>query len=156
MADELQSVEAWLSPLLARLGGAERRALMTDIGRDLRRSQQARIARQENPDGTPYAPSKPRQMRGKGLRGKAGRVKRTAMFKKLRTAKFMKVEASAEGLAIGFRSRAAYVARVHQEGLPERVARGGPEYTYPVRKLLGFSDTERERIIDQVLAHLVK
>lgn len=156
MADDLNAIEGWLSPLLARLGGAERRALMTDIGRDLRRSQQARIARQENPDGTAYAPRKPRMVRGKGLRDKAGRVKRQAMFRKLRTAKFLKVEASAEGLALGYSSRAAYLARVHQEGLPERVARGGPEYTYPVRKLLGFTDPERQQIIDKVLAHLVK
>lgn len=154
--DELQAVEAWLSPILQRLGAGERRALMTAIGRDLRRGQQARMKRQENPDGSAFEPRRPRAARAKGLREKAGRIKREAMFRKLRTAKYLKVEATAEGLAIGFSGRAAYVARVHQEGLSERVAKDGPQYQYPQRKLLGFTDQEREQIIDQVLAHLVK
>lgn len=156
MDDELRALEAWAAPFLAKLSPAQRRAVLVDIGRELRRSQQARIASQTNPDGSEYAPRKARQLRGKGLREKAGRVKRQAMFRKLRTAKFLKVEVTAEGLAIGFSGRAAYLARVHQEGLAERVARGGPSVTYPVRQLLGLTGAEREKLLDQLLTHLAK
>lgn len=156
MEDELLAIEAWAGPMLSALGNSERRALLLDIGRELRRSQQRRIADQANPDGTPYAPRKKRVDRSKGLREKAGRIKREAMFRKLRAAKFLKVEATAEGLSVGYSGRAAYVARVHQEGLSERVARGGPQYTYPKRSLLGFTDPDRAMIVDKLLAHFAR
>lgn len=156
MDDDLRAFEEWATTLLSRLAPGERRAVMLDVARELRRRQQARIAAQQNPDGSAYAPRKPRLIRGKGVRGKAGRIKRQAMFRKLRTARFLKVETTAEGLAIGYGGRAAYLARVHQEGLAERVARDGPSYTYPVRQLLGLDDADRDMIRDRLLSHLVK
>ncbi|MCD9124032.1 phage virion morphogenesis protein [Cupriavidus sp. UGS-1] len=156
MDDDLQAIEQWGAALLARMTRSERRAALLEIGRELRRSQQARIAGQQNPDGSAYAPRKARAALNKGARDKAGRIKREAMFRKLRTARFLKVEVTDEGLAVGFSGRGAYVARVHQEGRTERVARDGPEYTYPERKLLGFTKAEREMIRDRMVTHLVK
>lgn len=148
--DDLSAIEDWASSLLAQLQPTARRAVAADIGRELRRSQQARIKDQRNPDGTPYDPRKPK------LRAKAGRIKRRAMFAKLRTSTYLKVEATSSGLAVGFAGRVAAVARVHQDGESAPVRPGGPRYKYPVRQLLGFTAAEREMIRDKLLAHLTQ
>lgn len=128
---------------------------MRDIARELRRSQQVRIAAQRNPDGTGYESRKVRHS-DKKLRSKRGRIKRTAMFMKLRTARWMKIEASERQLAIGFSGRIARVARVHQFGEKAPVVPGGSEYPYPVRVLLGLTDLDRELIRENLLRHLTE
>lgn len=148
MADDLQTLEEWAAPLLARLEAKERRRLARAVARDLRRSQRERIKAQQNPDGTPYAPRKPQ------LRAQAGAIRRKTMFTKLRTAKYLKAKASADSAEVGFVGRIAQIARVHQLGLRARVDRDGPQYDYPQRQLLGFTDQDRELIQDSLLRHL--
>jgi len=46
MANDLQALEAWAAPLLAKLEAKERRALARSIARDLRRHQRERIRAQ--------------------------------------------------------------------------------------------------------------
>ncbi|WP_322029098.1 phage virion morphogenesis protein [Paraburkholderia sp. J76] len=155
-ADELQAVERWAGALLMQLSPAGRSRAMLDIARELRRSQQARIAAQQDPDGTAYTPRKIKAKKdGKKLRGKRGRIKRAAMFAKLRTARYMQIEAAPAGLAIGFAGRVARIARIHQLGEVAPVAPGGPQVRYPARVLLGFSDSERDLIRDRLLSHVV-
>lgn len=151
--DELSAVETWAGALLGQLSPAGRRTVMRDVARELRRSQQKRIAAQQNPDGSAYEPrkAKPRQ---KKARDKRGRIKRTAMFMKLRTARLMKVEAEADGFAVGFAGRVARIARVHQDGQQAPVAPAGPQYRYPARVLLGFTNAERTMIRDRLVAHV--
>ncbi|MDN4056335.1 phage virion morphogenesis protein [Massilia sp. YIM B02763] len=157
MMDDLYVLEDWLGGLLSQLSPAERRRAAIDVGRELRRSQQKRIVQQRNPDGTAYEPRKARQfMRNARLREKAGRIKRKAMFAKLRTARFMKVEADSSGVSVGFAGRVARLARVHQEGQTAEVTRGGPSHTYPVRQLLGFTEADQEMIRDKLLEHLAR
>ncbi|HFX2802441.1 TPA: phage virion morphogenesis protein [Pseudomonas aeruginosa] len=150
MADNLQALEDWAAPLLAKLEPGERRKLSQQIGRTLRRSQQQRIGEQRNPDGTAYAPRK-----AKNLRGKAGRIKRR-MFAKLRQAKHLRVQSSADGVAIGFTGRVARIARVHQYGLRDRPERGQADVQYERRELLGFTEADLEMIRDQLLEHLTR
>lgn len=154
--DELSVVESLLSGLLTRLEPAGRVAAMRDIARTLRRSQQQRIASQKNPDGTAYDARKVRAKPDGRQRDKRGRVKRAAMFVKMRTGRFLKVETDATGLAIGFDGRVARLARVHQFGERSRVAPGGPEYKYPARMLLGMTEADRELIRDLLLKHITK
>jgi phage virion morphogenesis protein len=155
MKDELQAVEKWAGALLAQLAPAARRKVMLDIARELRRSQQTRIAAQQDPDGSAYTPRKVKaQTSGKKLRSKRGRIRRSVMFAKLRTARYMEVEATSAGLAIGFAGRVARIARVHQLGEVDRVSPGGPEVRYPARVLLGFTDTDRELIRNMLLQHI--
>ena len=149
--DELSALESWAGGLLSQLSPAARRAALRDIGRELTRSQRTRIAQQRNPDGSAYENRKPRP---KHLRDKAGRIKRAAMFAKLRQARFLRAETDAQGLAIGFAGRVARVARIHQFGESDRIAPGGPQYTYPARVLLGFTDDDREMIRDLLLKHI--
>jgi len=150
--DDLQQLEQWVAPMLAKLQPGERRSLARAIGVELRRSQQQRIAQQRNPDGNAYVPRK----REKRLRDKAGRIKRGAMFERIRLAKHFKVQTDADQIAVGFLGRVARIARVHQEGLTDRVSREGPSVRYERRQLLGFTARDRSRIRDQLIDHLTQ
>ncbi|MEB1933733.1 phage virion morphogenesis protein [Xanthomonas arboricola] len=146
--DELSALETWAAPLLARLQPGERRTLARKIGTELRRSQSQRIGKQQAPDGSPYAPRKQQ------LRQKSGRVKRAKMFAKLRQAKYFKVSASFDQVSVGFVGSVSRIARVHQDGLTERVRPGGPMARYERRVLLGLSAEDRQIVRDQLLDHL--
>jgi len=150
--DDLQAFENWADPLLAKLTPAARRKLAMDVGRALRRSQQKRIAAQQAPSGSPFEPRKPRKKAEDRPRAKSGRIKRKAkaMFAKLRTAKMMTIERDANGVSIGWSNRVARIARVHQEGLSSQVAPGGVMYRYPVRQVLGLSQSDRDMIRDML------
>jgi phage virion morphogenesis protein len=150
MAADLSALEDWAGALLARLSATERRKLNQDIARELRKSQQQRILDQRNPDGSAYAPRKPR----KNLRGKQGHLKRRKMFLKLRQAKHLKLQSSADAIAIGFTGRSAQLARVHQYGLRDRPARGQGDVQYERRELLGLTDADLELIRDRLLERL--
>lgn len=147
--NELTALEDWAGALLAKLQPAERRKLNQSVARELRRSQQQRIAAQQNPDGSAYTPRKPRQ----NLRGKQGRIKRQ-MFTKLRQAKHLKLRSTADSITLGFMQRTARLARVHQYGLRDRPGRNAPDVQYPERQLLGFSGADLDVIRDSLLDHL--
>ncbi|MFA1790794.1 phage virion morphogenesis protein [Xanthomonas campestris] len=144
--DELTSLENWAAPLLARLQPGERRTLARQIGTELRRSQSQRIGKQQAPDGSAYAPRKQQ------LRQKTGRIKRAKMFAKLRQAKFFKVSASPNAVSVGFVGRVSRIARVHQEGLTERVRPGGPKARYAKRGLIGISERDSEEIRNLIIS----
>ncbi|WP_313209657.1 phage virion morphogenesis protein [Stutzerimonas nitrititolerans] len=152
MADDLRALEDWAGALLNQLQPKERRQVTQTIARELRRRQQQRIGAQRNPDGTPYAPRKPRQQ----LRAKAGRIKQRKMFAKLRTARYLRLQSDASSIAIGFAGRLSRIARVHQYGLCDKPGRNSPDIQYQRRELLGFSDDDLEMIRDQLLQHLVR
>ncbi len=153
MSDDLHTLEAWAGALLAKLQPAQRRAINHKVAIDLRRSQAQRIKAQQGPDGTAY----PARKRCKEFKGKQGRIKRqkAAMFNKIRKAKYLKMQADAGQLSIGFMAKVAHVARVHHEGLEDKVSKKGPKYTYPARPLLGFSVADRTLIRESLLRHLL-
>ncbi|MEM4987652.1 phage virion morphogenesis protein [Collimonas sp. H4R21] len=153
MSDDLHTIEHWAGALLAQLQPGQRRVITHKIAQDLRRSQARRIASQQAPDGAPYAARKQR----KNLRGKKGRIKRqkAAMFEKIRLQKNLKIEQDENQLSVGFFGRLARIARVHQEGLTDKIdKKRGPEYRYPARPLLGFSANDQAFIRDSLLRHL--
>jgi phage virion morphogenesis protein len=152
MTENLRAVEMWVGGLLARLQPAQRRALNRKVAQDLRRSQAQRIASQHAPDGAMYTARKKRR----DLRGKKGRIRRqkAAMFQKLRTIKNLKTQQDENQISVGFFGRVASIARVHQDGLKDRVSKKGPEYQYPARPLLGFSGADQTLIRDSLLRHL--
>jgi phage virion morphogenesis protein len=151
--DDLSAVQAWAGALLMQLSPAGRRKATRDIARELRRSQQARIAAQKDPDGSGYEPRKIRSG-GKQLRGKRGRLKRAAMFARLRTSRWMSMGWDDKELAVGFSGRIARMARVHQFGETSAVAHGGPKHRYPARVLLALTVLERKMVRDRLLADL--
>lgn len=153
MADDLQQLETWAAPLLAKLQRPARRQLARTIGVELRRAQAKRIASQTAPDGTPYPA---RKRRAEPLRSKRGSIRRRqqAMFPKLRAARWLKIRTTDDGVEVGFFGRVARLARVHQEGLRDRVAPGGPQVQYARRALIGFSAADRDLARDLLLDHL--
>ena len=150
MANNLEVLETWAAMLLERLEPGERVKLARSIGQELRRSQQKRVMAQENPDGSKFAPRKHRN-----LRGKQGRIQRKlAMFKKLRTASYLKVHGDTNGVTVGFTGRIAQIARVHQYGLKDRAEPGARDVRYEKREVLGFTEEAVELIRDRLLGHL--
>nr|DAV26758.1 MAG TPA: virion morphogenesis protein [Caudoviricetes sp.] len=147
----VEEVQAKLSALINNLSPQARRQLARNIGQALRKNQQARIARQENPDGTAFEPRKPRKEFGK----KKGRIKRKAMFVKLRTARYFKIQSNANEVSIGFNGSSAMIAKVHQYGLMSSPSKTKDfKVRYAQRELLGFSQSDLDVIEDLVLAQL--
>lgn len=136
--DDLGAVEDWASGLLAKLSPVERRKLTRQLAAALRQSQAKRIAEQKAPDGVPYAPRSSKR----GLRGKKGRIRRS-MFAKLRAARHLKAESTADEASVGFSGRDARIAGQHQDGSIRRL---------PRRVLLGFSQNELS-ITHEIILH---
>ncbi|MEO3714009.1 phage virion morphogenesis protein [Roseateles flavus] len=150
MREPLEQIASQLDALVQQLGAAQRRALARELARVLRASQQKRIAAQLNPDGTPFERRKPQ------LRAKVGRVRRT-MFSKLRTARYLKTEATPDEAVVAFTGMVARIAGVHQLGLRDKVDRlRRIEVQYPARQLLGFSADDARTVEDLVLEHLAR
>lgn len=135
--DMLRDFESWAAGLLARMEPAARRQLTQRLARELRKRQQARIAAQKNPDGSAW---EPRQR----LRRRKGSIKRRRMYAKLGAAKHLKLIATPDAAGVQYAGRDAWIARVAQFGLLDRVSPRGPRVRYPVRQLLGFSEFDRE------------
>ncbi|WP_180644455.1 phage virion morphogenesis protein [Acinetobacter bereziniae] len=147
---ELEYLSEHLNALLASLSDAEKRKFAMSIARKIRASQNQRITRQQNPDGSSYIPRK-------NLRGKKGKLKQK-MFMKLKTAKFMKIEKIPAGVTIGFDQRVSRLARTHQEGLIDILKYNGRTFKvrYAQRILLGFTDKEIEMFEQEAFNFLDK
>ncbi len=148
MTDDIDALAGWVEPLLRKMDATERRKLMKTIARDLRKSNQARMKAQVTPDGKRWEPRKPR------LRGKKGSIRKTAMFTKLRTAKYLKLRTDPNTAGLSFTGLSGRIAAIHHYGLRARVEQDGPYYTYPARPLLGFDRQDLEQIADRVLEHI--
>ncbi|MFC3549456.1 phage virion morphogenesis protein [Lysobacter cavernae] len=148
--DDLQQLETWVAPLLAKLQPGARRALARKVGIALRRSQHQRVGEQRNPDGSAFLPRK-RTL-------KAGRIKsrKLKMFRRIAKTDYLKAQATEHDVTVGFYGRIARIARVHQEGLADRVSRGGPTVRYERRQLLGFTDVDLRMISDLLIEHLAR
>lgn len=146
MAD-LELLSEHLGVMLIKLSDTERRHLEMDIARKLRVTQKKRITSQKNSDGSAYIPRKTR------LRDKKNKIK-SKMFNLIKNATYMRVERTAQGVAVGFTNRVAFIARVHQYGLRDKVDKDGPTVKYASRELLGFTDTEMNMIENEVINYL--
>lgn len=146
---ELQLVNGRLEALINSLSAPARKEMARSIGRKLRASQQQNIKRQQAPDGTPFKPRK-----AQPVRSKKGRIKRE-MFTKLRTAKYMKTQASPNEAVIEFAGNVQRMARVHHYGLRDRPSRKGKEVQYEARPLLGINEQEIKMIEDLIISALI-
>jgi phage virion morphogenesis protein len=148
--NELKPFDDKLAGLLASLSPAGRRKMAAEIAKKLRASQQQRIKQQKAPDGTPYAKRK-RQP----VRGKKGRVKRE-MFAKLRTARYLKTKGSSEAAVVEFAGKVQRIARIHQEGLPDRPNKYSQSVKYETRQLLGFNYSSYREIENIIVSRLLE
>jgi len=150
---DFADMEALAGALLRRVDAGERGKILRVMARTLRSSQSARIARQQDPDGQPFAARKA-QPPGRLRRG--GTIKRKAMFRKLRNTSNLKAGSTDTEAWVGFSGRAARIARVHQEGLEDAPAKGAKPVRYARRVLLGDTEAERQALLDILFAQLVK
>lgn len=150
MASNLEALEDWAGVLLSKLEPAARSKLARSLAQKLRRSQQQRVKQQRNPDGSPYAARKSRD-----LKGKKGRIKHQAkMFLKMPRASYLKAKGDGQSITVGFTGRVARIARVHQYGLKDRAEANAPEVKYKQRQVLGLTEFDLDLIRDGLLAHL--
>ena len=145
---ELQLVNDRLEALISSLSAPARKEMARTIAKKLRASQQQNIKRQQAPDGTPFKPRK-----AQPVRSKKGRIKRE-MFAKLRTAKYMKTQASPNEAVIEFAGNVQRMARVHHYGLRDRPLRGAKEVPYSERPLLGVNEADTHLIGEVIISHL--
>lgn len=144
--DALQ-LEQRFGALLSRFSVAERRKLLRNVAQKLAASQRKRIGAQKNPDGSAYIPRK--------LQPRKGKIRRKAMFVKLKSSRFMKTHASAEKAEIGFSGSAGHIANVHQYGLESVIQKNKPhKVRYEQRELLGLSEADRQLIEDLIIDQL--
>ncbi|MGI6927201.1 phage virion morphogenesis protein [Enterobacter hormaechei] len=136
-----------LAGLLASLSPAGCRKLAGEIAKELRKSQQQRIKQQKNPDGSPYQVRK-RQP----LRAKTGRIKR-AMFQKLRASRYMKATGRENSAVVEFTGKVQRIARVHQYGLKDRPNPHSRDVQYAERRLLGFSQNDKDLMEAMIINH---
>lgn len=151
MTDDLGRIEQLAGALLRKVDAGDRRKILRLMARSLQRSQSARIARQQGPDGQPYAARKPQPV---GRLRRKGTIKRKAMFRKLRNASNLKAGATDTEAWVGFSGRAAQIARVHQEGLEDVPSKEGIPVRYARRVLLGSTEAERQALLDIVFNHI--
>lgn len=144
---DLNEINDLAGALLRRVAPGARRQLLRRIARDIRKTQSDRIGRQMEPGGKRFAL---RKALGTGKRRK-GQLREKVMFRKLRLARFLKAGADQGEAWVGFSGRAAAIARVHQDGLPDSPTRGAKKVRYAQRVLLGLTNGEQDRIIDMIL-----
>ncbi|WP_019517268.1 phage virion morphogenesis protein [Sphingomonas sp. Mn802worker] len=147
--NDFAPIEQLCRDLLLRVGAAERSKLMRAIGREIRKSQSDRIGRQQQPDGSSFAPHRPKKPRAG-----EGRLRQQKMFRKIRMAKSLRNGGNGDEVWIGFGGRAARIAAIHQLGLSDAPARGQPKVRYTRRVLLGLTDAEREHVLDLIIEHV--
>ncbi|NBB57238.1 phage virion morphogenesis protein [Pantoea vagans] len=145
---DLQLVNDRLEALISSLSAPARKEMARTIAKKLRASQQQNIRRQQAPDGTPFKPRKTQP-----VRSKKGRIKRE-MFAKLRTAKYIKTQASPNEAVIEFAGNVQRMARVHHYGLRDRPSLKGKEVKYESRPLLGISKADVENIETFIIQQL--
>jgi len=151
MADALEQLAQWATPLLQRMEPAGRKAAMLEVATYLRKSQAQRIADQRNPDGSPYEPRRPREQLAK----RQGAI-RGQMFMGLRKARNLQRNVTADMASVAMNPRVSYVARVHHYGLPDKVDRrdrNSPVVRYARRELLGCTSVDIQEIEEILLRH---
>lgn len=103
-----------------------------------------------------FLPPDPKRPPGGGRLRRKGTIKRKAMFRKLRQARYLKAGSTADEAWIGFSGRAADIARTHQEGLEDAPHKGGKRVRYPRRELLGLTEADRRAMLDTLFEHFAR
>lgn len=96
------------------------------------------------------------QNKSAGKLRRRGAIRRAAMFRRLRRARFLRAGASADEAWAGFQGRAAEIASVSQDGLEDRPAPKAKPVRYPRRRLLGMTRSDMNRATEVVLDHFLK
>ncbi|WP_432786958.1 hypothetical protein AAEX37_01019 [Oligella sp. MSHR50489EDL] len=143
--DELEHL---LDSLTSKLSIGETYRFNRALAVVLRRSQSDRIRRQENPDGSKFQ----RRSLNKVTQKRRDR-RNLPMFRKLRSARFLRFRVTPDEIQIGFFGGrgAGYIALQHQEGLTGKI--GNHKFILPERSLLGITDADEKAIYDALITY---
>ncbi|MBB3346056.1 phage virion morphogenesis protein [Sphingomonas sp. BK069] len=83
-----------------------------------------------------------------------GKIRARAMFRKLRTARYLRAGVEGDEAWAGWDGAAATIARVHHEGLSDRPTPGAKPVRYARRVLLGHSEADRAALADRLMRAL--
>lgn len=148
-SDALAALDDWFGQVLEGLSPTQRKRAGMKLGKALRRSNLDRMAKNIEPDGGPMEKRKARLDQRGRVRRKAG----GKMFRKLRLARNWSIKATPDSVEIA-PSKGDSVAATHHFGLRGFVGRapdGSKIYTrFPERRLLGFSEADRDAVLDVV------
>jgi len=146
--NNLQDIAPWAESFINSLSPKQQKALYRKMALALRKQNQKRLSKQQNPNGTKWQPRK--QRIDTGNERKEGKVaKQKKMMLGLRKAKYMKVQANHDGATVGYEGRIAEIARVHHYGLSERSKENNSTINYPKRELLG-GDLEIDKLLEMI------
>lgn len=149
---ELDPLDVYCAGLIQNLEPSAQRILARTIAQRLRESQSTRIGLQKNPDGSAYEPRKPQGR----LRNKKGGLRRK-MFAKLKQNKYLKARSTSSSAVVEFIGQVEAIARVHQDGLRDKVnRRRNLEVKYAERRLLGISKSDEDLIRDLCIEQLAR
>ncbi len=205
MSDDtlFHELDSYLQTVAQHLAVNQRRRLSRQVAAGLRQRQQARINRQQNPDGSSYTERRRQTRRTQGgvrfiwndevrelrnwhsSKGRSGdrmitgfdvergalrsflradidrfisislnnvtqtRQRKVKMFRKLRTARFLRINASPNVATVGYSGQAANIASIHQHGETENI--GHSSIRYPARELLGLTVADLDWLADSVV-----
>ncbi len=143
-----------IDDLTGALEPGERRKLASRVGTRLRSANAKRIKANITPDGEPMAPRKEKPKRKR--RGGVRESKPPRMFQSAGTPRFLRKQASADQIEVGFAGAMARIMRVHQFGLRDSVTRdpASPTVTYEARPTIGLTPDDRLDLLGQVTDHL--
>lgn len=153
-SEALAGLDEWFGRILQGMAPAQRKRAALKLGQALRRSNLARIAANEEPDGSAMEQRKPRLDRRGRVRRKAGGGK---MFRKLRQARRWKIDARPDSVEISALGNSAIPAIHHfgEKGFVGRSPDGSKIFTrYARRRLLGFGKGDDQLAIDAAAALL--
>jgi hypothetical protein len=85
-----------------------------------------------------------------------GKIRTRAMFRKLRTARYLRAGVEGDEAWAGWDGAAAAIARVHHEGLSDRPATGAKPVRYPRRVLLGLSNEDPTALAGRLIRVLTE
>ncbi|SLM62822.1 MULTISPECIES: phage virion morphogenesis protein [Dickeya] len=72
------------------------------------------------------------------------------MFRRLRTARFLRTSVQSDGVEVGFSGQTAAIASIHQYGETEQLGRSRVQY--PARELLGLSAPDIDWMADTIVS----
>lgn len=96
---------------------------------------------------TPEGAADPAGLPPEAIRAR-GRSRARALFRGLRSSRWLKAGVDQDTAWIEFTERASRLALIHHYGGRDRVAPGGPEIDYPKRELIGFSGGDEAMILN--------
>lgn len=144
MSDNFEELDPWLERISKQLNAQQKTRLNRRLSTKLRTVWKRRIKAQKDPDGKRFTPRK---------RDGVGSIRRGAMFQRL--PKMLKTSYSSNRAKIGFAGRTAEVMAVHQFGETIKSNSNSKPTRYPVRETVGFSDEDKQLIINEIREFLL-